>query len=303
MILPVLDDNPRRSIPIAAAVFLLLHLLASILGLLGLGEGLSALGYGFSEAGGGLLTRWEGVGLIGAFAISLFVLLQLCFLWVLADNVEDRLGTPLFVVAYLAIGGIGWLAAGGAAAKAAGGFPQATTAAMLAAYTVLFPKQEILFIHFLPRPSLGRRPGDLVSHGLSVTWLTWSIAQIAAVVLLPVPGAPILLGLAAGGAIGLAAQRFTTAPSTPAAFSSPRARARPGVRRAGEVRRRSECVREDGSERSGGRPRQTKPREPTNCGACASARQCSPTPSSTGTAESTERSRPRLQRDELPSRR
>ena len=222
--IPLLDDNPRRGRAFASLAFLLVHLLACVLGLLRSDHPLTMLGYVVPDDPTGLVAR-RMILLYVAFMVA-----QLATLRVVADNVEDRLGTPLFVPAYLSIGILGWLLAGGPEGRS-GGFLQATTAAMIAAYTVFFPAQEVTFAYLTGRRGFSRGSGGgVASFGILVLWLHQAGVQVIGA-LLGYPVLPALAGVAGGLAIALATEKLAPQPAAPARNDAPIPARRAGTRR------------------------------------------------------------------------
>ena len=198
MILPLYDDNPRRGFPYASTGFLIVHVLVTVATLTTIDLGaLAALGHGIADPS--RLSAWwtEHFGMVSSLLFALYLVWQGCHLWVFADNVEDRVGTPLFITAYLIIGGIGWLVAGGTGAGMHGGFLQGTTAAMVTAYAVLYPRQSVLCV----LPAVQRHTNVTV---VSLGWilLSYAAGQVIAAGVLGVSIFSALSGVAAGLALG-----------------------------------------------------------------------------------------------------
>ena len=226
MLLPIYDDNPRLGFPYAATSFLVVHVTVSALTLAGFDlGGLAAFGYGTADPERGSAWHADTFGAFTAVLVAVYLVWQSCHLWVFADNVEDRVGVPIFIVAYLAIGGLGWLVAGGSNAVVHGGFVQATTSAMLATYTVLFPRQQVLCVVLYSR--WGRSGGPQIrAFGLGFVWIAFGLGQILTGWLLDLPVLPVLLGGAAGAVLGVVTEQKirneTHAPLTELRDDSPR---------------------------------------------------------------------------------
>ncbi len=177
MIFPIGDENPRECRPL---------LTWTLIGLIGLftlayfagppGSGLrtiAGIAPGRASIGGGLIAPFCADGILD-------LALGLLFLWVFADNVEDRLGPWLFLPAFLAWTWIG-LAAHLLAADPSAPFrgPAYGVSGVLGAYVTFFPRHYVKLINFFPiffprdwESSVWgrRRYGDPSTHYVTAPW-------------------------------------------------------------------------------------------------------------------------------------
>lgn len=160
-IIPLHDRNPRECRPYAT--WTLMGLL-TVLGVL----------HAWAPAS---FTAWAGLlpGTAGLRALMVSpwipagladLVVALLFLWIFADNLEDRFGWPGFIAAYVA-----WTAIGGLAhlllAPSSGTpylGPAYAVSGVLGAYVALFPTHEVRSINLLRLGLAGHRRGQIFSE-------------------------------------------------------------------------------------------------------------------------------------------
>jgi len=223
LILPIGDENPREGKPYGTwgLIFLL-----TCFGLLLLRQAAPAP---------------EGVGafLFGPFCPSTFVDwgIGVLFLWVFADNVEDRFGTAVFLPLYLLWGWIGLGAARLALPEGSGACGALyAVSAVVGAYVTLFPRHYVLFLNLFPLLfSVGRsRVWDAVlgierpeanthyvrAYWAALLWIAFAAGLVAFDPRLSFAGA-LVAGLAGAASAWLARVAFgvrVSEPTTPDAL-------------------------------------------------------------------------------------
>ena len=132
-------------------------------------------------------------------------LINVLYLWLFGDNVEARVGRPLFFVLYVVCGGLGRAVMSALGADPAAMFMGATCAitGVLGAYSVLLPKSRVLML--VPTPVILAEAPVLFFLGL---WWLLHVATFA----LPPNAQPMLLwpmlaAFAAGATMCIAVRR------------------------------------------------------------------------------------------------
>ncbi|MGE3166911.1 MAG: rhomboid family intramembrane serine protease [Planctomycetota bacterium] len=196
MLFPIHDDNPRSCVPWLAWGLLGSQVLVTLM----------ALGVGASDS------WWTTFGVPPSSSAQLlpflyvplvaYCLFQWGFLWVMADNIEDRLGRVAFGSCCAMIGTIGVLVQSAAENRVApGGFAQCLLAFTVVGYAMLFPRRGVTFRVV----GLSARRNGLFSEFHVPAWGAmsfWLLIQVL-VTLIPVTASAPLAGLvgAVGGAL------------------------------------------------------------------------------------------------------
>jgi membrane associated rhomboid family serine protease len=181
--IPIRDDNPARGLPVVTSL-LILASMAVYLWLLSLPadariEATTRLGFipgVLFRPGSTVRDAW--VSPVGAIFTAMFVhggffhlAVNMLYLWIFGDNVEDRVGRGRFVAFYLICGAVAALAQ--ALPDIRSGVPMIGAAGavsgVLGAYLVLYPRANVL----LALPFLLARVPVVVMIGL------WFAGQLA----------------------------------------------------------------------------------------------------------------------------
>lgn len=149
--IPIGDLNPRRHFPLATILIIALNVVVFFYQLLLPDEALNRL-----VLAAGLVpyevTNRFGVAVVGDLLTSMFlhggwmhIISNMLYLWIFGDNVEDRLGLPVYAAFYL-VAGIGASLAQ-VAINPASTIPtigaSGAIAGVLGAYLVMFPKTRV----------------------------------------------------------------------------------------------------------------------------------------------------------------
>jgi len=149
--IPIGDLNPRRHFPLATILIIALNVVVFFYQLLLPDEALNRL-----VLAAGLVpyevTNRFGVAVVGDLFTSMFlhggwmhIISNMLYLWIFGDNVEDRLGLPVYAAFYL-VAGIGASLAQ-VAINPASTIPtigaSGAIAGVLGAYLVMFPKTRV----------------------------------------------------------------------------------------------------------------------------------------------------------------
>ncbi|MBI5367443.1 MAG: hypothetical protein HZA54_10440 [Planctomycetes bacterium] len=212
LFIPLHDDNPRARRPYA--VWTMLGLLATL--------GVARAAFPTAFAGWAELGAPAGpppVALLAAPWAALHLpdlAVCLLFLWIFADNVEDRLGLPAFLVAaaiWCTLGSFLHLLLPWDPARTAA-TPAYFTSAALGAYIALFPRRRvhgivITLLDLLTPRGLHHTPPTLEEHSLDLpAWCclpVWMIFQAALLLCSWTTASPAVLALelALGAALAL----------------------------------------------------------------------------------------------------
>ncbi len=157
--IPLRDDNPIRTRPVATVALIVLCTLAFLwqLSLSANGQQEAAYLFGFIPAvlfgNARLEGQWipAGATIITAMFLHggwLHLLGNMLYLWIFGDNIEDRLGRRRFVAFYLLCGAVAAL--GQAAADPRSEVPMigasGAISGVLGAYLVLYPRAKVLVL-------------------------------------------------------------------------------------------------------------------------------------------------------------
>ena len=149
--IPIGDLNPRRHFPLATILIIALNVVVFFYQLLLPDEALNRL-----VLAAGLVpyevTNRFGVAVVGDLLTSMFlhggwmhIISNMLYLWIFGDNVEDRLGLPVYAAFYL-VAGIGASLAQ-VAVNPASTIPtigaSGAIAGVLGAYLVMFPRTRV----------------------------------------------------------------------------------------------------------------------------------------------------------------
>jgi len=149
--IPIGDLNPRRHFPLATILIIALNVVVFFYQLLLPDDALNRL-----VLAAGLVpyevTNRFGVAVVGDLLTSMFlhggwmhIISNMLYLWIFGDNVEDRLGVPVYAAFYL-VAGIGASLAQ-VAVNPASTIPtigaSGAIAGVLGAYLVMFPKTRV----------------------------------------------------------------------------------------------------------------------------------------------------------------
>lgn len=149
--IPIGDLNPRRHFPLATILIIALNVVVFFYQLLLPDEALNRL-----VLAAGLVpyevTNRFGVAVVGDLLTSMFlhggwmhIISNMLYLWIFGDNVEDRLGLPVYAAFYL-VAGVGASLAQ-VAINPASTIPtigaSGAIAGVLGAYLVMFPKTRV----------------------------------------------------------------------------------------------------------------------------------------------------------------
>ncbi len=149
--IPIGDLNPRRHFPLATILIIALNVVVFFYQLLLPDEALNRL-----VLAAGLVpyevTNRFGVAVVGDLLTSMFlhggwmhIISNMLYLWIFGDNVEDRLGLPVYAAFYL-VAGVGASLAQ-VAVNPASTIPtigaSGAIAGVLGAYLVMFPKTRV----------------------------------------------------------------------------------------------------------------------------------------------------------------
>jgi membrane associated rhomboid family serine protease len=150
--LPLRDDNPRRTVPAVTIVLIAINILA-FLWELSLGPALDEAIFSvafiparFWIAGGwipDLVTIVVSMFLHGSL---MHIGSNMLYLWIFGDNVEDRLGHARFALFYLLCGFVATMAHGffSATSRLPSIGASGAIAGVLGAYLVLFPRAKVM---------------------------------------------------------------------------------------------------------------------------------------------------------------
>jgi membrane associated rhomboid family serine protease len=157
--IPLRDDNPTRTWPVVTVALIVLCSLVFLwqLSLSANGQQQAAYLFGFIPAVLFGNARLEGQWIpAGATIITsmflhggwLHLIGNMLYLWIFADNIEDRLGRGRFVVFYLLCGAVAALGQGVADARSEVPMIGASGAisGVLGAYLVLYPRAKVLVL-------------------------------------------------------------------------------------------------------------------------------------------------------------
>jgi len=157
--IPLRDDNPTRTWPVVTVALIVLCSLVFLwqLSLSANGQQQAAYLFGFIPAVLFGNARLEGQWIpAGATIITsmflhggwLHLIGNMLYLWIFADNIEDRLGRGRFVVFYLLCGAVAALGQGVADARSEIPMIGASGAisGVLGAYLVLYPRAKVLVL-------------------------------------------------------------------------------------------------------------------------------------------------------------
>jgi len=149
--IPIGDLNPRRHFPLATIIIIALNALVFFYQLLLPDDALNRLVLAAGLVPYEVTSRF-GVAVVGDLLTSMFlhggwmhIISNMLYLWIFGDNVEDRLGLPVYAAFYL-VAGIGASLAQ-VAINPASTIPtigaSGAIAGVLGAYLVMFPKTRV----------------------------------------------------------------------------------------------------------------------------------------------------------------
>ena len=149
--IPIGDLNPRRHFPLATILIIALNVVVFFYQLLLPDEALNRLVLAAGVVPYEVTNRF-GVAVVGDLLTSMFlhggwmhIISNMLYLWIFGDNVEDRLGLPVYAAFYL-VAGIGASLAQ-VAINPASTIPtigaSGAIAGVLGAYLVMFPKTRV----------------------------------------------------------------------------------------------------------------------------------------------------------------
>ncbi len=149
--IPIGDLNPRRHFPLATILIIALNVVVFFYQLLLPDEALNRLVLAAGMVPYEVTNRF-GVAVVGDLLTSMFlhggwmhIISNMLYLWIFGDNVEDRLGLPVYAAFYL-VAGIGASLAQ-VAVNPASTIPtigaSGAIAGVLGAYLVMFPKTRV----------------------------------------------------------------------------------------------------------------------------------------------------------------
>jgi membrane associated rhomboid family serine protease len=149
--IPIGDLNPRRHFPLATILIIALNVVVFFYQLLLPDEALNRLVLAAGVVPYEVTNRF-GVAVVGDLLTSMFlhggwmhIISNMLYLWIFGDNVEDRLGLPVYAAFYL-VAGIGASLAQ-VAVNPASTIPtigaSGAIAGVLGAYLVMFPKTRV----------------------------------------------------------------------------------------------------------------------------------------------------------------
>ncbi len=149
--IPIGDLNPRRHFPLATIIIIALNVVVFFYQLLLPDEALNRLVLAAGVVPYEVTNRF-GVAVVGDLLTSMFlhggwmhIISNMLYLWIFGDNVEDRLGLPVYAAFYL-VAGIGASLAQ-VAINPASTIPtigaSGAIAGVLGAYLVMFPRTRV----------------------------------------------------------------------------------------------------------------------------------------------------------------
>lgn len=149
--IPIGDLNPRRHFPLATILIIALNVVVFFYQLLLPDEALNRLVLAAGVVPYEVTNRF-GVAVVGDLLTSMFlhggwmhIISNMLYLWIFGDNVEDRLGLPVYAAFYL-VAGIGASLAQ-VAVNPASTIPtigaSGAIAGVLGAYLVMFPRTRV----------------------------------------------------------------------------------------------------------------------------------------------------------------
>jgi len=149
--IPIGDLNPRRHFPLATILIIALNVVVFFYQLLLPDDALNRLVLAAGVVPYEVTNRF-GVAVVGDLLTSMFlhggwmhIISNMLYLWIFGDNVEDRLGVPVYAAFYL-VAGIGASLAQ-VAVNPASTIPtigaSGAIAGVLGAYLVMFPKTRV----------------------------------------------------------------------------------------------------------------------------------------------------------------
>jgi membrane associated rhomboid family serine protease len=182
--IPIRDDNPVRGIPVVT-IFTILACMGVYIWQLSLppqgrNEAITLLGFmpgvlfGYARIEGDPWVSPAGSVFTAMFLHGGFFQLavNMLYLWIFGDNVEDRVGRGRFIAFYLICGGIAALAQALTDMRSTVPMIGASGAVsgVLGAYVLLYPRARVIFA----MPALAARVPVLVMLGL---WFAWQVAR------------------------------------------------------------------------------------------------------------------------------